>query len=572
MDDALEKVTAAMDEGAFDKFAEVIRALGVSTEETTENVEDLTGVLQERRSLEMQLLQAEGDIAGLRAMELEEIDESNRWIQERIWQLEDEAIASEEAARAAEEAAQIQERIASERAGLERQILELEGNTAAIRELELAALDESNRALQEHIWALEAEAAAAQEAARIAQERQGLQMEWYQLIGDTASIRAIEIEQIDESNRALQQQIWAKQDEMQAIEDLSRAVETARNNYRNQLTNQIAEAERRQSELEQSFSEAQSKLEQARQQQRQKETDSLNAQLSAQYDALSEAQAMADKWGAIADQLRDYQQSMLVGPESYLMPDQLLAEAQRQFYSGEAEDLPQLASTMLSAARNALTDPAEYRRLFGQVQNEIADQLALAEGKASEAERTANAAEAAIAQLEAQISATEQVETAVIDMDKALREYNEAKRALAQSSYNEQIKYYESELDRLDKMTGEIMSLEEAFDAYQQALTAAIETGYDELIANFGEELSALPQGISDSLYSVNQLGDGAADGYPTSLPVYVEGSTSDETLRTLLEALLIEVREDRELSRKIHRILDRASQGNDYIYTQAAS
>lgn len=45
--------------------------------------------------------------------------------------------------------------ILSERQDLAKQLLELQGNTAAIREMELAQLDESNRALQQQIWALQ---------------------------------------------------------------------------------------------------------------------------------------------------------------------------------------------------------------------------------------------------------------------------------------------------------------------------------------------------------------------------------------------------------------------------------
>ncbi|KAK0332075.1 hypothetical protein LTR94_026360, partial [Friedmanniomyces endolithicus] len=56
--------------------------------------------------------------------------------------------------------------ILSERQDLEKQLLELQGNTAAIREMELANLDESNRALQQQIWALQD----AQEAADAAQK------------------------------------------------------------------------------------------------------------------------------------------------------------------------------------------------------------------------------------------------------------------------------------------------------------------------------------------------------------------------------------------------------------------
>ncbi|WP_278983277.1 D-alanyl-D-alanine carboxypeptidase family protein [Sphingobium yanoikuyae] len=56
--------------------------------------------------------------------------------------------------------------ILSEREDLQRQLLEAQGDTAAIRALELAALDESNRALQEQIWALQD----AKEAADAAQQ------------------------------------------------------------------------------------------------------------------------------------------------------------------------------------------------------------------------------------------------------------------------------------------------------------------------------------------------------------------------------------------------------------------
>lgn len=45
--------------------------------------------------------------------------------------------------------------IASERQDLQRRLLDLQGNTEAIRALDLANLDESNRALQQQIWALQ---------------------------------------------------------------------------------------------------------------------------------------------------------------------------------------------------------------------------------------------------------------------------------------------------------------------------------------------------------------------------------------------------------------------------------
>jgi hypothetical protein len=56
--------------------------------------------------------------------------------------------------------------IASEKLDLQQQLLELNGDTAALRALQLAKLDQSNRALQEQIYAIQD----AQEAAKAAQE------------------------------------------------------------------------------------------------------------------------------------------------------------------------------------------------------------------------------------------------------------------------------------------------------------------------------------------------------------------------------------------------------------------
>lgn len=67
--------------------------------------------------------------------------------------------------------------IASERVDLQRQLLQLQGNTAALRALDLAKLDASNRALQQQIWAIQD----AQEAAKAAEE---LRQAW-KSVGDS---------------------------------------------------------------------------------------------------------------------------------------------------------------------------------------------------------------------------------------------------------------------------------------------------------------------------------------------------------------------------------------------------
>lgn len=170
-------------------------------------LEDAKVVADERATLERQLLQLQGDTNALRAMELEALDATNQALQEEIWALED------------------AQRIANERLTIEKQILTIQGDTAALRALELEALDESNRALQEYAWALEDAAKAAEEAAAaqkaIDDERLGLEKELLTLQGDVNALRALELAALDESNRALQMQIWALEDYQKALSDIT---------------------------------------------------------------------------------------------------------------------------------------------------------------------------------------------------------------------------------------------------------------------------------------------------------------------------------------------------------------
>lgn len=174
-------------------FAEVVNAGQSAT--------SAAAILRERNDLERQLLQLEGKTTEIRALELAQLDPSNRAIQERIYALQDEATAAQAASAAAQE-----------RAALERTILQLQGDTAALRAIELAALDPANRALQERVYALQDEAAAAAAAAQVASQRDGLLRQLYEVQGNTTKLRQMELDALDPSNRALQRQIWAFQD------------------------------------------------------------------------------------------------------------------------------------------------------------------------------------------------------------------------------------------------------------------------------------------------------------------------------------------------------------------------
>jgi hypothetical protein len=102
----------------------------------------------------------------------------------------------------------------SEKDSLQRRHLELTGQTAKLRKLELAELEPANRALQERIWAIEDEQ-------RVEAERGDLQRRIYELTGNTAALRELELAALEPANRALQRQVWALEDAQKALDDLT---------------------------------------------------------------------------------------------------------------------------------------------------------------------------------------------------------------------------------------------------------------------------------------------------------------------------------------------------------------
>ena len=165
---ALDETNRALLEQIYALEDAAVAAQEAAQAEAERNAE-IQRVADERAGLERRLLEVQGDTAAIRALELAALDETNRSLQLLIWQLEDAAVAAQSAAQAeAERNAEIQ-RVADERAGLERRLLEVQGDTAALRALEIAALDPSNQALLEQIFALEDQKAAAEAAARAAE-------------------------------------------------------------------------------------------------------------------------------------------------------------------------------------------------------------------------------------------------------------------------------------------------------------------------------------------------------------------------------------------------------------------
>lgn len=112
---------------------------------------------------------AEEQLARAREQELAALDATLVPLQQQIYAQQDLAAAATKAAAEIQVAAQKAAAVASERAGIERNILQLQGDTAALRQKELAALDPANRALQESYYALQDKMAAEAQAAQFAQ-------------------------------------------------------------------------------------------------------------------------------------------------------------------------------------------------------------------------------------------------------------------------------------------------------------------------------------------------------------------------------------------------------------------
>ena len=241
---------------AFAKVTEYLGDLNGELVETGKTAAQLAQIEKDRRALSIQIMEltgdAEGALAAKRADQLASLDESLRPLQEHVFALQDQKAASEAAAQAAAELAAAEQRVANERGNLETRLLQLQGDTVALRERELAALDPSNRALLLQIFAIEdataaaqalaeaqaeaariAEAAAAEQqrlaeeaaalAARIADERSGLETRLLQLQGDTVALRERELAALDPSNRALLLQIFAIEDATAAAQALAEA-------------------------------------------------------------------------------------------------------------------------------------------------------------------------------------------------------------------------------------------------------------------------------------------------------------------------------------------------------------
>jgi hypothetical protein len=313
---------------------------------------------------------------------------------------------AQKAAQAAE-AAQKAERdattaIIDQRRALHLQITQMtdaEAYLKIVREDELRAADESVRALLLHKYALEDQAKAAASAAQaaealaakqkaVADERYGLDTQWLQLIGDTATLRARELALLDPSNRALQEQIWAEQDRKAAMEAATKASEAAALAQAESARMQAEAVERARNTLAQAY---------------QRESSAL--------------QQTIDKMRGFAESIRDFRNGLTaqVNPAAgygtarndFLRTSNMAALGDEKALGSITND----AQKFLEIARDRASTALDYQRDYALVMSGLNKAEAGAGGLANAAERQLRAMEAQVKGIvdlnEKQVSFTE---------------------------------------------------------------------------------------------------------------------------------------------------------------------
>lgn len=163
-------------------------------------------IARERISLEERLFNATATTAEIAEKARSAIDPLNQSLYDSVIAAEAKKVADE--------------RIANEEIGLKERLFNATATTAQAADAARNAIDPLNLALYDSVIA-------AENAKAAAEERKGLEVELLQLLGNTTALRERELEALDASNRALQQRIWALEDARDATDKALAALERA---------------------------------------------------------------------------------------------------------------------------------------------------------------------------------------------------------------------------------------------------------------------------------------------------------------------------------------------------------
>lgn len=374
-------------------------------------------------------------------------------------------------------------------------------------------------------------AEAADNAAK--QQREQLEQQYLQLIGNTAELRRRELEALDPSNRALQELIWSIQDGQAAFADMGKAVDSAAsaaqqawsnwgtaNNlglkYLGDTSGLEAQKAILQAQIGTSSDPADrlSKLQEligieealgnAEMANRKAEQAALNARQSALQKELSAAQALL----SAAQSLGEYAKSLQTSTASGLSDTDRLAALGDQYTmlmskarGGDKDALSQLqgvSSDYLSLAQTLAVSGADYSVLSGRIASEL-DKLAT--GQESTANWQISSAQSQLDQLTAQSEALNaQVE--ISDATKGLI----AKSMIDQAEiWDRENTQYLSMISLQEQMTGKLGTL--PTDIYK-----ALKPAMDSSASYIASTVSGSVSGAINSLAGL--LGLGGTPGF----------------------------------------------------------
>lgn len=407
-------------------------------------------IQQQIWALEDQQSAAQSAAQALRDVSTALTDAENAAIAREKWELEKKTMEEDAAKQAAEDLARINEErrsaaedaaakakeLADQRTTLEIRIMELTGHAtealAKQREMELSELDTSLKPLQQRIWQLEDEAVALEKAREIADQRKQFEIEIMELTGNTAGAlaaqRAIELAALDASLRPLQQRIWA-------LQDVAKAEETAKESAKESANT--------------AFETAKDNLQKAFDAEKDRLTELYETELELLNTKLSDAQSVVSDLADSVNMLADARKKMTLEDESYQRMQytiarqqlaQVLAAARNGDISG-VKDMSESLDILTGQGKEAYADSVDYQRDFWVVSNSIGSLEKYTNDHLTEAEQAVELAEeqikllktnhdAQMSALDAQLNALLGINTSILSLADAIRQFETAKEAV----------------------------------------------------------------------------------------------------------------------------------------------
>ena len=491
-----------------------------------------------RRALEIQIMELSGDAAGAtaakREMELSAMSAALQVLQRRIYALQDEqaaaaalATATTNLANAQKQAAATMAAIASQRSAMDIQILQLQGNTAAAtaaqREAELAALDESLRPRQELIYALQDQAAA------------------------------------DQALAAAQAALTTAQNDLTAAQ--AKAAQALQDSIIAALQAAVAAAQNALNEANAALSQAEIDLRAAFEAEKSRLTEAYNAELGALNDQLQETKSIVSQLKSNVDKLKSAMRSMTLETEQYIKGQYEAAQVQlldmlEAARKGDFAGLTQLDNVLDVLTSNEVqkyyVNAVDYQRQFYKTYNSIGELYDIAGKKLTDQEGASELLQQQIdiltlnyhaetAALDKQLNALFGINDSVLSIAEAVDRYADAQAAQAQAT-----NALQAAQRRLDAQTTtsptssdiNLAALEAAVMAAQMALeaaqanaaataaaVAAAQAAVESETTTPGTEIGAADQATIDALQAVYALAVAALEAAQSKAASFEPGS-----------------------------------------------